>query len=66
MNEQKFPPGWDAARVQKLIAHYDSLDEESQVAEDEAARELPGQTTVVVPVELMPAIREMLAHKTPG
>ena len=66
MNEQKFPPGWDAARVQKLIAHYDSLDEESQVAEDEAARELPGQTTIVVPVELLPTIREMLAHKTPG
>jgi hypothetical protein len=64
MNEQKFPPGWDAERVKKLIAHYDSLDDESLVAEDEAARELPGQTTVVVPVELMPAIREMLAHKT--
>jgi hypothetical protein len=66
MNEQKFPPGWNADRVKKLIAHYDSLDEESQVAEDEAAREMPGQTTVVVPVEFMPAIREMLAHKTSG
>ena len=66
MNEQKFPPGWDSARVQKLIAHYDSLDEDSQVAEDEAAREMPGQTTVVVPVEFMPAIREMLAHKATG
>jgi hypothetical protein len=35
--EQRFPPGWDEARVKRLIAHYDGLDEESQVAEDEAA-----------------------------
>jgi hypothetical protein len=46
-----------------LIADYDALDEEQQVAEDEAAGEQPGQTTVVVPVEFMPAIREMLAHR---
>ncbi len=63
MNETKFPPGWDAERVRRLIAHYDALDEEHQVAEDEAAQEQPNQTTVVVPVDLMPAIREMLAHR---
>jgi len=62
MNDQQFPPGWNADRVRRLIAHYDALDEEQQVAEDEAAGEQPGQTTVVVPVELVPAIREMLAH----
>jgi hypothetical protein len=66
MNEQKYPPGWDAERVQRLIAHYDALDEEQQVAEDEAAGEQPGQTMVVVPVEFMPAIREMLAHRSDG
>ena len=63
MNEPKFPPGWDAERVRRLIALYDALDEEQQVAEDEAAQEQPGQTTVVVPVEFMPTIREMLAHR---
>ena len=64
MNDQKFPPGWNAERVQRLIAPYDALDEEQQVAADEAAGEQPGQTTVVVPVEFMPAIREMLAHRS--
>jgi hypothetical protein len=64
MTEQKFPPGWDAQRVQRLIAHYDALDEESQVAEDEAAQEAPGQTVVVVPCELAPAIRQMLAERS--
>jgi hypothetical protein len=49
MNEQKFPPGWDAERVKRLIELYESLDEDAQVAEDEAAFETKGQTTVVVP-----------------
>jgi len=40
------------------------LDEDAQVAEDEAALETHGQTTVVEPVELMPAIRQMLAQKS--
>ena len=63
MSEEKFPPGWDADRVRRLIAHYDALDEDQQVAEDEAAQEQPSQTTVVVPIEFMPAIRQMFARK---
>ena len=66
MTDQKFPAGWDAERVQRLLAHHDALDEEQQVAEDEAAQERPGQTTVVVPIEFMPAIRQMLAQKSGG
>ncbi len=63
MNEEKSPSGWDADRVRRLIAHYDALDEEQQVAEDEAAQEQPSQTMVVVPIEFMPAIRQMFAQK---
>ena len=65
MTEQNFPPGWDSDRVKTLIAHYDALDDEPHVAEDEAAWEMPGQTAIVVPDEFLPAIREMLAHKAP-
>lgn len=32
-----FPLGWDEERLNRLIAHYESLSEEEQVAEDEAA-----------------------------
>jgi hypothetical protein len=63
MNEEKSPPGWDAERVRRLIAHQDALHQEQQVAEDEAAQEQPSQTTVVAPVEFMPAIRQMFAQK---
>jgi hypothetical protein len=62
MNESRFPPGWDEERVKRLIAHYDALSEEEQVAEDEAAVDEPeGQTVITVPDKLLPAIRQLLA-----
>lgn len=42
MSEQKFPPGWNADRVERLLNQYDGLTEDEQVAADEAAsRGLP-------------------------
>ncbi len=66
MNEPTFPAGWDAARVQRLIDHYDTLSDDEMAAEDEAAAEpRPGQAIVTVPDELLPAIRQLLAsHKS--
>jgi hypothetical protein len=61
MNEQKFPPGWDEARVQRLIAHYDQMDDDELTAEDEAALETDGQTLMVVPTELVSSVRELIA-----
>jgi hypothetical protein len=49
--------------VQRLIAHYEQMSEEEQVAEDEAALEANGQTVMVVPNELVPAVRELIASK---
>jgi hypothetical protein len=62
--KKKFPPGWDEARVQRLIAHYEQQSEDEQVAEDEAAQEAPGQTLMAVPTELVPAVRELIARKS--
>ena len=66
MSEQKFPPGWDAERVKRVLAHYEGLSEEEQAAEDEeSAREQAGQAVIAVPEELLPAIRQLLAtHKS--
>ena len=62
MSDQKYPPGWDADRVKRLIAHYESLTEEEQVAEDESAvDEQAGQTVITVPEKLLPEIRKLLA-----
>ncbi len=37
MTQNKFPPGWDEARVQSVITHYEQQTEDAAVAEDEAA-----------------------------
>lgn len=63
MSNQKFPPGWDQARVERLIAHYGEMDDDALVAEDEAAQEAPGQTLMIVPTELVPSVRELIARK---
>jgi hypothetical protein len=50
MNQSRFPAGWDEERVQRLIEYYDSLSDEEQVAEDEAAvSEQKGQVIITVP-----------------
>jgi len=63
MKHSKFPPGWDAERVKKVLAHYESQSEEEAVAEDEAAFEAPGQTVMEVPTDLVPAVRELIAKR---
>lgn len=64
MSKQRFPPGWDEARVRRLIAHYEQMDDEAMTAEDEAAQEAEGQTLMVVPTELVSAVRELITKKT--
>ena len=61
MSKQKFPAGWDEARVQRLIGHYDQMDDDELTAEDEAALDAEGQTLMVVPTELVPSVRELIA-----
>ena len=64
MGESKYPAGWDADWLEKLIDSYEGLSEDEQVAEDEAAvaNEQKGQTVITVPDELLPAIRQLLAQ----
>ena len=61
MKQSRFPPGWDDARVQRVLAHYETQTEAEAVAEDEAAFDAPDQTLVGVPRELVPAVRELIA-----
>lgn len=64
MSRSNFPEGWDEARVRKLLEHYEHQTEDEAVAEDEAAYEDRKESLVGVPVELVPAVRELIAkHK---
>jgi len=62
--QEKFPKGWDEARVKRVLEYYESQSEDEAVAEDEAAYEDPEYTLMGVPNELVPAIRELIAKKT--
>lgn len=64
MKPGKFPPGWDARRVQEVLAHYEAQTENEAVAEDEAAFEDRGQTFMEVPNALVPKVRELIAAQT--
>lgn len=61
MKQSKFPQGWDAERVKKVLAHYESQTEEEAIAEDEASFETAGQTVMEVPTDLVPAVRQLIA-----
>ncbi len=59
--QSQFPPGWDEARVRRLLEHYEAQSDEAAVAEDEAAFETTTHTAMEVPVDLVPAVRELIA-----
>ena len=58
----EFPPGWNEERVQSVIAYYDQQTEEEAVAEAEEALKDESCILVEVPIELVPAVRELIAR----
>lgn len=61
----EFPPGWDEERVQSVIAYYDQQTEDEAVAEAEEALQEESSMLIEVPIELVPAVRELIAkHAT--
>ena len=61
MSPTRCPEGWDAARVRRVLAHYTQQSDEEAVAEDEASFECSEQTIMVVPADLVPIVRELIA-----
>jgi hypothetical protein len=49
--------------VRRVIAHYEAQSEEEAVAEDEAALDPSSNTTMEVPVDLVPKVRELIAKR---
>lgn len=45
----------------RVLAHYERQTEEEALAEDEAAYEDRTQTAMEVPIQLVPAVRELIA-----
>ena len=62
MNKQKFPAGWDAQRVQNLLAELEARTDEEWIAADEAAA-FAGeeQAVITIPTALLPEMRRLIA-----
>lgn len=56
----KYPPGWNEARVRRVLEHYESQTDEEAVAEDEAAFEVR-DIAMTVPADLVPIVRELIS-----
>jgi hypothetical protein len=63
MSSSRYPEGWDPTRVNGVLHHYEQQTDDDAVAEDEAAYEMPTHTAMEIPVELVPAVRELLAKR---
>jgi hypothetical protein len=59
----RFPAGWNEARVRAVLQHYEEQTEDEAVAEDEAAFHARGQTVMVVPQRLVPAITRLITRE---
>lgn len=70
MTQSRYPQGWDEARVRGVLAHYETQRPDEAAAEDEAAYDPAYQSTthtaMDVPVDLVPAVRELLARRRAG
>jgi hypothetical protein len=66
MTDTKYPPGWDEHRVKRVLAHYEEQTDDQAVAEDEAAFESTTHTAMEVPIDLVPAVRDILGKRRAG
>jgi hypothetical protein len=62
MSKTSFPNGWDEARVQRVLAHYETQTEDEAQAEDEAGG-ASSETVMSVPHDLVSKVRELIAKR---
>jgi len=63
MKRNRLPAGWSAARIRKVLEHYEGQTEDEAALEDEAAFQLRGQAVMVVPKRLVPEITRLIERR---
>ena len=59
----QLPDGWSEERIQKLLREYETQSDDEALVEDEAAWEDVSETTMKVPVDLVPAVLELIRKR---
>jgi len=60
MTNEKYPRGWNEARVRRVLEYYEAQSDEEAAAEIEAGFQ---STTMEVPVGLVPVVRHLIAER---
>ena len=60
MKRNRYPAGWNQARVRRVLEHYEQQAEDEAVAEDEAAFHMRSQAVVLVPKRLVPEVTRFI------
>jgi hypothetical protein len=60
MTTERYPRGWNKAKVQRVLEHYESQTDEEVAAEIEIGL---NSTTMEVPRALVPVVRELIAKR---
>ncbi len=63
MNDNKLPEGWNGERVKKVLEHYEGQTDDQAAAEDEADLTEHPETVFCVPINLVPAVRELIGKQ---
>jgi hypothetical protein len=63
MSKSRLPKDWDEARVKRVAEHYNNQSDDEAVAEDELAYTETTHTSMDVPVDLVPKVRELIAKR---
>jgi hypothetical protein len=66
VKQTNYPVSWDEARVKRVLANYEQQSDDEAVVEDVAAYESTTHTLMEVPVDLVPAVRELMAKRRAG
>ncbi len=60
MTNEKYPRGWNEARVRRVLEYYESQTDEEAAGEIEAGLK---SMTMEIPVGLVPVIRQLIAKR---
>jgi hypothetical protein len=61
---EELPKGWDSDKVRRVLDHYEKQTEDDAAKEDDESFEDRTQTVMQVPVDLVQAVRELIARRS--
>ena len=59
----EYPSGWDAHRVKEVLEHYENQSDDAAAVEDEMAFTTQDETVMVIPKEMVPAVRALISKQ---